>query len=111
MVGQGRSAAGEQRSSHRLPGAGRGRLTQRRARADRLRLRPSLGRRRGRVPGQLPRERADAGTARTASARHLARAGPDTWNCTVEELPGQYELAVHLPLSSEPYQAVRLIKA
>ena len=35
----------------------------------------------------------------------------DTWECTVERLPGTYETLAVVPLPAKPYQAVRLVKA
>ncbi|MEU7828771.1 MULTISPECIES: DUF5605 domain-containing protein [unclassified Nonomuraea] len=35
----------------------------------------------------------------------------DTWECTIDRLPGTYETFVLVPLPSKPYQAVRLVAA
>jgi hypothetical protein len=35
----------------------------------------------------------------------------DTWECTIDRLPGTYETFVLVPLSAKPYQAVRLVAA
>jgi hypothetical protein len=35
----------------------------------------------------------------------------DTWDCTIDRLPGVYETFVLVPLPSKPYQAVRVVRA
>jgi hypothetical protein len=35
----------------------------------------------------------------------------DTWECTVDRLPGVHETFVLVPLPSKPYQPVRLVAA
>jgi hypothetical protein len=33
----------------------------------------------------------------------------DTWDCTIDRLPGAYETFVLVPLPAKPYQAIRLV--